>query len=311
MSSPACGRRSTAWSRETCSTEAGPVPRPNGLPPQGPEADSEVVSRRGTVAPAVLGDPLARIHAGGGFRALFGLRFKSGSWNQGFVVEGRHASLLVTLEKGNLTAGLRPTKTVSFQPTNSSGTARPEPDANPFTDELSAKSRWAMKSICSCEQANSGAPEGRQSTIAETCTSSRGPACAHHRQLALAATDAGSSTASAQRTLIRHGGPDDPPASRSGVGSLGSVRFRRPTPHRSTTSSSATASSTMAPGLPPYAADVRQSPATALPPSPSHPHPRQAPRSTPTARRSRRVRQHAGPPEEEPDRRRPGLRHST
>ncbi len=36
---------------------------------------------------------------------LFGLRFKSGSWNQGFVVEGQQVFLLVTLEKGNLTAG--------------------------------------------------------------------------------------------------------------------------------------------------------------------------------------------------------------
>ncbi|HZK99057.1 MAG TPA: DUF3427 domain-containing protein, partial [Caulobacteraceae bacterium] len=36
---------------------------------------------------------------------LFGLTFKPGSWNQGFVVDGRHAFLLVTLEKANLTAG--------------------------------------------------------------------------------------------------------------------------------------------------------------------------------------------------------------
>ena len=36
---------------------------------------------------------------------LFGLTFKSGSWNQGFVVEARHAFLLVTLEKGNLQTG--------------------------------------------------------------------------------------------------------------------------------------------------------------------------------------------------------------
>ena len=36
---------------------------------------------------------------------LFGLTFKSGSWNQGFVVDGRHAFLLVTLEKANLAQG--------------------------------------------------------------------------------------------------------------------------------------------------------------------------------------------------------------
>lgn len=36
---------------------------------------------------------------------LFGLAFKSGSWNQGFVVDGRHAFLLVTLEKGNVPLG--------------------------------------------------------------------------------------------------------------------------------------------------------------------------------------------------------------
>ncbi len=35
----------------------------------------------------------------------FGLTFRSGSWNQGFVVEGGHAFLLVTLEKGNLQTG--------------------------------------------------------------------------------------------------------------------------------------------------------------------------------------------------------------
>ena len=37
--------------------------------------------------------------------SLFGLTFKSGSWNQGFVVEGHHAFLLVTLDKGNLQTG--------------------------------------------------------------------------------------------------------------------------------------------------------------------------------------------------------------
>ena len=36
---------------------------------------------------------------------LFGLKFKSGNWNQGFVVDGRHVFLLVTLEKANLQTG--------------------------------------------------------------------------------------------------------------------------------------------------------------------------------------------------------------
>ncbi len=36
---------------------------------------------------------------------LFGLRFKRGSWNQGFVVERRHVFLLVTLEKADLQTG--------------------------------------------------------------------------------------------------------------------------------------------------------------------------------------------------------------
>jgi len=36
---------------------------------------------------------------------LYGLRFNTGSWNQGFVVQGQHAFLLVTLDKSNLQVG--------------------------------------------------------------------------------------------------------------------------------------------------------------------------------------------------------------
>jgi hypothetical protein len=36
---------------------------------------------------------------------LLGLRFKAGSWNQGFVVDGQHVCLLVTLKKANLKSG--------------------------------------------------------------------------------------------------------------------------------------------------------------------------------------------------------------
>jgi hypothetical protein len=36
---------------------------------------------------------------------LYGLRFNTGSWNQGFVVQGQHAFLLVTLDKSNLQIG--------------------------------------------------------------------------------------------------------------------------------------------------------------------------------------------------------------
>jgi superfamily II DNA or RNA helicase/HKD family nuclease/diadenosine tetraphosphate (Ap4A) HIT family hydrolase len=36
---------------------------------------------------------------------LFGLTFNAGAWNQGFIVHGRHAFVLVTLEKANLISG--------------------------------------------------------------------------------------------------------------------------------------------------------------------------------------------------------------